>query len=240
MRSSSSDSGPRDVTEPAASSTADAVRPLTRKGAATRARLLQSAKFVFERKGFLQARVADITNRAKISYGTFYHYFDSKESVFRELAELEEARLTAPAPHGDASPGADTRRLTAVGRITEANRRYLERYRDQASIMGVIEQVSRYDDQVNAVRVATQHHFAARAERACRRLQQQGKADSGLDPVVAADALGAMVGRFAELWLVQGYRDYDFDVAVEQLSLLWANALGLPPEVHPAVTGVAS
>jgi hypothetical protein len=33
--------------------------------------------------------------------------------------------------------------------------------------------------------------------------------------------------RFAELWLVQGYREYDFDNAVEQLSILWANALGL-------------
>jgi hypothetical protein len=44
---------------------------------------------------------------------------------------------------------------------------------------------------------------------------------------VAADALGAMVARFAELWLVQGYRDYDFDDAVDQLTVLWGNALGL-------------
>ena len=39
-----------------------------------------------------------------------------------------------------------------------------------------------------------------------------------------------MVARFAEIWLVQGYREYDFDEAVEQLSRLWANALGLPHE----------
>ena len=51
---------------------------------------------MFERKGFLSARVSDITTRAKISYGTFYHYFDSKESIFLELAQLEEARLTSP------------------------------------------------------------------------------------------------------------------------------------------------
>ena len=104
--------------------------------------------------------------------------------------------------------------------------------------MGVIEQVSRYDDQVNAVRVATQHDFSERAERACRRLQQEGMADADLDPVVAADALGAMVGRFAELWLVQGYRDYDFDEAVEQLSVLWANALGIPAAAQPPETRV--
>ena len=39
-----------------------------------------------------------------------------------------------------------------------------------------------------------------------------------------------MVARFAEIWLVQGYREYDFDEAVEQLTRLWANALGLPDE----------
>jgi len=58
-------------------------------------------------------------------------------------------------------------------------------------------------------------------------LQDQGTADTRLVPSMAADALGAMVARVAELWLVQGYRDYDFNEAVDQLSLLWANALGL-------------
>jgi hypothetical protein len=39
-----------------------------------------------------------------------------------------------------------------------------------------------------------------------------------------------MVARFAEQWLVQGYRSYEFDDAVEQLTRLWGNALGLAPE----------
>ena len=42
-----------------------------------------------------------------------------------------------------------------------------------------------------------------------------------------------MVARFAELWLVQGYREYDFDAAVEQLTILCANALGLSEESAP-------
>ena len=41
-----------------------------------------------------------------------------------------------------------------------------------------------------------------------------------------------MVGRFAELWLVQGYRAYDFDHAVEQLTRIWANALRLEDEAR--------
>jgi hypothetical protein len=135
-----------------------------------------------------------------------------------------EARLTAP-PDEDRRTGAAIR--SARERIRDANRRYLERYRDEARIMGVIEQVSRYDAHVNAVRMDRQRHFAERSERAIRRLQADGLADPSVDPAMAADALGAMVARFAELWLVQGYRRYDFDDAVEQLTTLWANALQL-------------
>jgi AcrR family transcriptional regulator len=203
--------------------------PQTRRGAETRARLVRAAKEVFERDGFLDARITDISRAAGVSHGAYYHYFDSKEQLFREVAELQEELLTA-------SPD-DPRLVDASGdspqeRILKANRRYLQRYHEEARIMGVIEQVSRYDEQVNEVRMSRMKHFAERSERAIRRWQQEGIADPGIDPALVADALGAMVGRFAELWLVQGYREYDFDHVVEQLSRLWANALQLADEAQ--------
>lgn len=198
--------------------------PQTRRGAETRARLVSAAKEIFERDGFLDARITDISQRAGFSHGAYYHYFDTKEQIFREVAELQEEQLTAPPddPRLAHVPGDSPRE-----RILKANRRYLERYREEAKIMGVIEQVSRYDEQVNDVRMKRMQHFAERSERAIRRWQQQGIADPGIDAALVADALGAMVGRFAELWLVQGYREYDFDHVVEQLSRVWANALQL-------------
>jgi AcrR family transcriptional regulator len=199
--------------------------PRTAKGERTRARLVDAAKYVFERQGFLGARVSDIADRARISHGTFYHYFNSKEEIFRELAQAQEARLTAAADFdtSDLPNNASPR-----DQVRDGIRRYLEQYREQARIMGVIEQVSRYDAEVNAARTASQKHFAQRAEDACRLQQRAGMADPMLDPMIAADALGALVSRFAELWLVQGYRKYDFEEAVEQLSLICANALRHP------------
>jgi AcrR family transcriptional regulator len=197
-------------------------RPLSRKGAQTRARLIVAAKVVFERDGFLEARITDIADVAGLASGSFYHYFDSKEQIFREVAEAQEERLTAPAV-GEPVTSDDSPRE----RIRRATRRYLERYRDEATLMGVIEQVSRYDAHVNAARMATMKHFVERAERAIRQLQTGGQVDEQINPAIAADALGAMVARFAELWLVQGYRAYDFDEAVDQLTLLWSNALGM-------------
>jgi AcrR family transcriptional regulator len=198
--------------------------PRSRKGEATRARLLEAAREVFERDGFLKARISDIAATAGLSQGSFYHYFESKEQIFREVAQAQEARLTAPADEGSA-PSTDPSPRAVIER---ANRRYLERYRAAADLMGVIEQVSRYDEHVNAARFATMQHFVERAERSICQMQRDGVADPNLDPTLAADALGAMVARFAEIWLVQDYREYDFDMVVEQLSRMWANALGIP------------
>jgi AcrR family transcriptional regulator len=186
--------------------------------------LLEAAKNVFEEAGFLDARISDIAERAGLSHGSFYHYFESKEQIFREVAETQETLLTTPA---DETGGANAEPVTELERLYRANRRYLERYRDGAQIMGVIEQVSRYDDHVHEARMRRQKHFADRAERAIRRLQRQGAADTDVDPELAALALGSMVARFAELWLVENWGAYDLDTVADQLTRLWANAIGL-------------
>jgi AcrR family transcriptional regulator len=189
----------------------------------TRARLLEAARQVFEEAGFLDARISDIAERANLSHGSFYHYFESKEQVFREVAETQEAMLTAPSTDRSRD-GAD---LTELERLRRANRRYLERYQDNARIMGVIEEVSRYDDHVHEARMRRQKHFADRAERSIRRLQRDGAADPDVDAELAALALGSMVARFAELWLVERWGTYDLDTVADQVTRLWANAIGL-------------
>ena len=203
--------------------------PRSRKGVETRARLVEAAKEEFEEAGFLAARITDISTRAGLSHGSFYHYFESKEEIFREVAQLQERSLTQR-PDRDEGEAESRAEISPREQIRNANRRYLEQYRDEARIMGLIEQVSRYDDHVRSARAATQRVFADRAERNIRKLQADGVADASVDPVIAATALGAMIARFAELWLVQGYASYDFDDAVEQLTTLWCNALGLPAE----------
>jgi AcrR family transcriptional regulator len=209
--------------------------PRSRKGAATRARLVESAKEEFEETGFLETRISDIAKRAGMSHGTFYHYFDSKEQIFREVAEAQEALLTAPDDGDEPHPEA-----TEFDRILRANRRYLDRYRSNGKIMGVIEEVSRYDTFVNDARMRRQKHFAERAEASVRRLQAKGVADLDVDPEIAAVALGSMIARFAELWLVEDWGDYEFDHAADQVSKLWANAIGLPVESAAKDPGAAN
>src|SRR6516162_9113318 len=100
--------------------------PRSAKGRRTRARLLEAGKTVFERDGFLQARITDIAAEAQVSHGSFYHYFDSKESLFKEIAEEVEVRLVSmdDVPHhgGEGGP---------IDRIRAANRAYLAAYRKE-------------------------------------------------------------------------------------------------------------
>jgi AcrR family transcriptional regulator len=201
--------------------------PRSAKGRRTRTRLVDAGKRVFERDGFLQARITDIAAEAEVSHGAFYHYFDSKESLFREIVELVEVRLVSMddlAQDGDRSTG--ERSAGPIDRIRAANRSYLEAYEQEALIMRVIEEVSRYDPDVRRVRKERDDHLAARLKAAIARLQAEGLADERIDTRYAATALGGMVARFAETVFVSG-DPYDFETLVEQLTLLWANALGL-------------
>ncbi len=52
------------------------------------AEILMSALAVFARQGFAAARISQITDRAGVSHGLFYHYFDSKEAIFIELTRM--------------------------------------------------------------------------------------------------------------------------------------------------------
>src|SRR5205807_5960185 len=79
--------------------------PRSRKGVQTRARLLDAAKEIFEENGFLEARISDIAERAGLSHGAFYHYFDSKEQIFREIAEMLDDELAEPMDSVSLPPG---------------------------------------------------------------------------------------------------------------------------------------
>lgn len=199
--------------------------PRSAKGQRTRARLVEAAKEVFEERGLNGARVTDITESAGVSYGVFYHYFNSKEELFCEVAEAQEDSLLS------ALQGASMRGLGTEERIRWANQTYLDLYRAESKLMGVIETVSRVDEAVRRARFRREDEFARRIQSSIEALQARGLADPELDAWYAANALGYMVARFAEDWLVHG-REYEFDKAVDQLTRLWVNAVGIERDTH--------
>ncbi|HVM66892.1 MAG TPA: TetR/AcrR family transcriptional regulator, partial [Acidimicrobiales bacterium] len=60
-----------------------------------KADILAAAKKVFARKGYHATTIADIAKAAKLSYGSIYWYFDSKDALFHALMEAEGQALRA-------------------------------------------------------------------------------------------------------------------------------------------------
>ena len=157
-----------------------------------------------------------------MAQGTFYTYFTSKQEIFREVALRIDEELGAPL-----GTVILDRASTAAPRerIREAMRLYLERYRQEARIMGVIEQVSRHDPVLRAARAERGAQERTLVAESIGRLQSRGLVDPRLDPTITSAVLGSMTNRFPEMWLSEGRLDCSFDAGVEHLTVIFMNAL---------------
>jgi AcrR family transcriptional regulator len=195
--------------------------PVSARGARTRTSLVQAAREVFERDGFLTARITDITGLAGVAAGSFYTYFTSKEDVFAAvMAEVQEEMLHPKLR--EITDGDDP-----LAGIEAANRAYLAAYRRNARLMALMEQVAQIDEEFRRLRLRRVRAFEQRNAAAISALQRRGLADPGLDPRLAARALSAMVSRVAYLRYVEGYGNESVETLVRTLTTLWAGALGI-------------
>ena len=203
--------------------------PTTERGRRMRERLLAAAREVFERDGFLDARVTDISAAAGVAHGSFYTYFRSKTEVFRALVAgtMDElyASLGAGAT-GDDDPGGDRPR-DAVERIDRANRRFVAMYRQNTALMALFEQVTTFDPEVRALRQAARERMVGRVRHSIEELQADGLVAADVDAEYSAHALVAMVNGLVHYWLVLGAR-FDEERLVQAMTDVWARSLGLP------------
>jgi TetR/AcrR family transcriptional regulator, transcriptional repressor for nem operon len=57
------------------------------KSPSTRARLIDSARYLFWERGFAGTSMAELLAHAEVNSGSFYHFFDSKEALLRAVLE---------------------------------------------------------------------------------------------------------------------------------------------------------
>lgn len=195
--------------------------PATARGERTRTRLVQAARKVFERDGFLDARVADITKEADAAAGSFYTYFTSKEEIFQAVLDAVQDEMLHPPAH-EMTDDDDPVRVIAA-----SNRAYLKSYERNAELMRLLEQVATIDESFRKTRKLRADAFMHRNARAIKDLQARGLADPTLNPLLAAGALSGMVARTAYTNWVLG-EGWDFEELTDTLTKLWVNALKIP------------
>jgi AcrR family transcriptional regulator len=194
----------------------------TARGQATQAALVRGARKVFERDGFLDARIADITKAAGTALGSFYTYFESKEEIFDAVwDELGEEGLNVVSLAFMAEPGGHE-----PASIAAQHRAYLEGYHRNARLMRVVEEVTNINDGFRRRRTRRAQSALKASHEAVVRLQKQRIADRTLDPVATVRALSSMVSRTAYItFVLEEESAKAIDGLVDTLTLLWVNAL---------------
>lgn len=209
------------VVETSISNSAGKVPPSAR-GRRTRAALIRAAREVFERDGFTDSRIVDITTLSANSVGTFYTYFEDKEEILKvvlaeALDEVLERALWAKDARAAEEP------LTA---LSAALHSFLEHYRDHVQLMLLIEQAAGIDPEFRADKRRRERDLVRLNAEIVRDWKERGIAHFDMDPVQATSALSGMMNRIAYNSFVFGEFD-SVDDLVEFTTQLWSNALGI-------------
>jgi AcrR family transcriptional regulator len=209
--------------------TAGAVRQMkaTRKGRETDEAFRDAARTVFARDGYLNAKISDIAAEAGKSVASFYNYYDTKAELLVALAEEFHAEATdlAVLPYRSGLTREDALREAVAGFW----RTYAKR---RGELIGVF-QAAMCDPAFLARWLDIRAEAVQRIARQIRHAQAEGFCP-GIDPVLTASALSAMLEHFCYIWLGQGGERadvrFDEDAAIDTLATIWVKSVYWRPD----------
>jgi AcrR family transcriptional regulator len=221
----------------AASEAGDAVRrdrdgekPLGKKAARTRFALLVAAYEVFSERGYQNTAVGDIAEHAGVSLGTYYQYFTDRSDIMATLVAAGAAEILRGTPERwDPSRGRlGLRRMIA---------HFVQGYIASARFQRVWEEVRHVEPELAPVHRDLTRSLTGAVEESLREAQAAELVRDDLDTAETARALTAMADRYCYMAFVFDPPEAGApaaDDAIDLLTTLWANAIGL---VEPSARG---
>jgi AcrR family transcriptional regulator len=164
----------------------------TRRGAVTRARLVDAATTVFAECGYNAARISDMVRLAGISQGNFYRHFESKDEILVAVLEgpLDDLRRATSGEnhHGDEVVLAD---------LVAANRAFFSAYARHRHVIRVMREAAATNAEFGRLWLQIRRAFVERTVRWLERLRAAGRLEAGANLELLADALGSVVEHLA-------------------------------------------
>lgn len=167
-----------------ATSEAGSKTPRTERGRRTMRLILDAAAAEFGEKGFHDSSVVSITQRAGVALGSFYTYFESKDSLFRavvrDMSRLVGEHAAARLREGDDALAREQAALTA----------FLEFAREHKEIYRIIDEAEFADPESHRL------HYETTAARILSRLREgaaQGELASDIEEAHAWAVMGINV-----------------------------------------------
>jgi AcrR family transcriptional regulator len=199
-----------------------AARPTTRKGHRTRMKILEAARAVFARDGYVDARMVDIAEEAGLSTGGLYRYFEDKTDVFAALiADLHE-ELYEASGHTSSSFASDP-----LAALMEANRGYMEHYFENRDVMRAFIEAAAVDQRFRSL-------WWNMRDRHIRRFAKALRATHGVSEIAAVpvelvtEAMACMVEQCCYVWFAHEdmrSQRVSIDDAVSAVSHAWYQAM---------------
>lgn len=162
----------------------------TRRGAVTRARLVDAAATVFSECGYSGARISDMVRLAGISQGNFYRHFQSKDEILLAVLEgpLDDLRR--------ASSG-QQRTEVVLAELVAANRAYFSCYARHRHLIRVMREAAATNPDFGRLWLAVRQGFVERTVHWLDRLQGAGRIEPGANLPLLAETLGSVVEHLA-------------------------------------------
>ncbi|MBO2449916.1 TetR/AcrR family transcriptional regulator [Actinomadura barringtoniae] len=194
----------------------------TRKGRETDQAFRDAARTVFAREGYFNAKISDIAAEAGKSVASFYNYYETKAELLIALAEEfhQEATELAVLPFRQGLSSEDALREAVAGFWRTYARR-------RGELIGVF-QASMLEEEFRDRWLAIRAEAIERIAAEVRRAQRAGFCP-GVDPVLTASALSAMLEHFCYIWQGQGGEqvatDFNDERAIEAVATIWVKSI---------------
>lgn len=197
--------------------------PTTKKGLRTRRRILEGARVVFARDGYVDARMIGIVHEADVSAGGLYRYFANKADVFAAVIEDLHEELYDASGHTGGSSFQDD----PLGALTAANRGYVEHYYANRDVMRAFIEAAAVDERFRRLWWEMRDRHVRRFVRALRSSPAAKRID-GVPDELATEAMACMVEQCCYVWFAhEGMRSapVDVDDAVRTVTHAWYSSL---------------
>ena len=199
--------------------------PPTRKGQATREKLLEAAEAVFSQRGYETARVADIVAEAGISHGLFYRHFTDKDAVLSAVLERLNHRL-----RDSSGKVAGDGRVPTLEQLQLRNIQFFREYSEHRLLLRVSREAAARsgDGDFRSKWLANRGRFVARTQRWLDELADNGDIAPIADSQTIAEGLSALTEQMA--YVLVGLADDDPDDATlarlgKACGLIWHRTL---------------
>jgi TetR/AcrR family fatty acid metabolism transcriptional regulator len=176
-------------------------------------RIIKAATKVFAKKGFFNAKVADIAKEAQVADGTIYLYFDNKDDILISLFE-EQMKIVLENMISEISKEKDA--VRKIEKFALTHLKLIELNKNVAEIIQVeLRQSSKFMKEYKNERFLK---YLNLIDEIIREGQKQGVFKEEVIPGIAKRAFFGALDEMSRVWVLSTHKMYDIETAAKQIS----------------------